>query len=256
MRIFRASYLLVGCIGGVFGWVAHSILQQYESPPSVSRDAKTVATTKLPASAGANTARPLSTQSGAGPAESHDPAASPDSQGNISEMPQGERVVLVPHQSNEIVAMPSTKDTASATDAPPDPMADLLNSMTIWCRFDPGNGAHLRDEKITMYDLTYQGGPITYESIDMDAGTARMTGSAGATGSQAGVLDVLATSTRAGLHFSAVNSRGELVVTTVFGTVDNRGRHAAVMTTHGMHAFDGSFQTYGACETGASKPKG
>jgi hypothetical protein len=42
-------------------------------------------------------------------------------------------------------------------------------------------------------------------------------------------------------------------VTTVFGEVDKNRRHLAVMTTHGTHAFDGSFQTYGACDTGPPK---
>ena len=101
-----------------------------------------------------------------------------------------------------------------------------------------------------MYELAYQGGPISYESIDVDSGTARMTGSEGATGSLEGALDVRATATRAGLHFSAFNSRGELLVTTVFGAVDKQGRHLAVMTTHGTRATDGSFQTYGTCDIG------
>lgn len=81
-----------------------------------------------------------------------------------------------------------------------------------------------------------------------------MTGSEGATGSREGVLDVLVTATRAGLHFSAFNARGELNVTTVFGAVDKHGRHLAVMTTHGMRG-DGSYQTYGACDTGSPKPR-
>jgi len=101
-----------------------------------------------------------------------------------------------------------------------------------------------------MYELAYQGGPISYDSIDIDSGTARMTGSEGATGSLDGELDVRVTATRAGLHFSAFNSRGELLVTTVFGAVDKHRRHLAVMATHGTNAWDGSFQVYGACDTG------
>jgi hypothetical protein len=89
----------------------------------------------------------------------------------------------------------------------------------------------------------------------MDSGTARMTGSEGATGSREGVLDVLVTATRAGLHFSAFNSREELVVTTVFGRVDKQGRHLAVMTTHGSHPFNGSYQTYGSCDAGSQKSR-
>jgi hypothetical protein len=120
--------------------------------------------------------------------------------------------------------------------------------MKLGCKCDPGNGAWLRDGNIAKYDLAYQGGPVTFETIDLTAGTARMTGGAGATGSIEGILVVLASTTRAGLHFSAVNSRGELVIATVFGAVDKNGRHLSVMTTHGMHHFNGSYQIYGSCD--------
>jgi hypothetical protein len=148
--------------------------------------------------------------------------------------------------------MPNSRDdatqTATTESAASTLPADLQKSMKLWCKYDPGNGAHLRDGIITKYDLAYQGGPVTFESIDIGSGTARMTGSSGATGSNEGILDVLASTTHAGLHFSAVNSRGELVVTTVFGAVDKNGRHPSVMTTHGMHAFNGSYQIYGSCD--------
>jgi len=139
----------------------------------------------------------------------------------------------------------STSATESADSKLP---GDLQKSAKLWCKYDPGNGAHLQDGIITKYDLAYQGGPVTFETIDISAGTARMTGSPGATGSLEGVLDVLASNTRAGLHFSAVNSRGELMLTTVFGAVDKNGRHPSVMTTHGMHPFNGSYQIYGSCD--------
>ena len=75
-----------------------------------------------------------------------------------------------------------------------------------------------------------------------------MTGSVGATGSREGVLDMQMVTTHAGLHFSAVNSRGALLVTTVFGALDQGDRHWAVMTVHGRQADDGSFQVYGSCD--------
>ena len=99
---------------------------------------------------------------------------------------------------------------------------------------------------MAMFELADR--PIAYDSIDIAAGTARMTGSAGATGSSEGFLDVHMVATHAGLHFSAVNSRGELLLTTVFGALDEGGRHWAVMTVHGRQADDGSFQVYGSCE--------
>jgi hypothetical protein len=263
MRTDLANCLIVGYIGGALGWVAHSTLQQRESQTSASRDTESVVRASSPTPSDPdNTARPQSTskrsraQSDTQPAESNGSAASSDVEEGTSETPESAAFVLVPDRSSDVLAMPSNDRSASAAageSAVKDPLADLLDSMTIWCRFDPGNGAWLREENISMYELAYQGGPISYDSIDIDSGTARMTGSAGATGSREGVLDVLVTATRAGLHFSAFNSREELNVTTVFGAVDQHGRHLAVMTTHGARA-DGSYQTYGACDTGAPKP--
>jgi hypothetical protein len=243
------------------GWAAHTMVQQSESQTSASQDTESVA---QPISENPpDTARPQSTptqrrsQSDA-KTEFNNSAASSDAEKEISETPESTAFVLVPDRSSDALAMPSSDRGASAGEgtADKDPLADLLSSVTIWCRFDPGNGAQLQDGNITMYELSYQGGPISYDSINIESGTARMIGSAGATGSPEGVLDVLVTATRSGLHFSAVNSRGELTVTTVFGAVDKHGRHSAVMTTHGTHAFNGSYQAYGACDTGSPKPDG
>jgi seryl-tRNA synthetase len=59
-----------------------------------------------------------------------------------------------------------------------------------------------------------------------------------------GCLDMVAR--RAGLHFSVVNSRGELFLTTLFGALYESDRRWAVMTIHGRQADDGSFQVYGS----------
>lgn len=254
MRNGLASYLFVACIGGALGWVAHSTLQQRENQTSASRTRGAVARAISPISADPHsTARPKSTPGAQSDAQSS--AAGSDLEGE-TQPPEGAAFVLEPDRPREALAMPSDDREESATGGATDKdsLANLLNSMKIWCRFAPGNGAWLREDKISMYELAYQGGPISYDSIDIDSGTARMTGSEGATGSPEGALDVRATATRAGLHFSALNSRGELLVTTVFGAVDKHGRHLAVMTTHGTRAWDGSFQIYGACDTGSPMP--
>jgi len=126
------------------------------------------------------------------------------------------------------------------------PLTGLLTSEKISCRFDPKNGARVNGPNISMYELADR--PVTYDSIDITAGTARMTGSVGATGSREGVLDMQMVATHAGLHFSAVNSRGELLLTTVFGALDESGVRRAVMTVHGRQADEGSFQVYGFCD--------
>jgi len=245
MRHGLVSYLVVSCIAGALGWVAHSTLQRREDQTSASQASGSMPRGISPTAAGPDKAtRPQSPPRA--PSDAHDSDTSPD------QTPKAAAFVLAPDQSSDALAMPSSDRAKSAAGdtADKDPLADLMKSMKIWCRFDPGNGAWLREDKISMYELAYQGGPISYESVNIESGTARMTGSAGATGSSEGVLDVLVTATHAGLHFSAFNARGELVVTTVFGAVDKNGRHMAVMTTHGLRAFDGSFQTYGACDTG------
>lgn len=140
-----------------------------------------------------------------------------------------------------------------------DALPDLLSATTVRCRFDPGNGAHLEKDDVAMYEFSYQGGTISYESINLKSGTARMTGGPGAIGSREGSIDVMVTATRAGLHFSAFNVSDELVVTSVFGLVDKQGRHLAVVTTHVGHAFAGTFRIsyhlYGACDTGSQKSR-
>lgn len=254
MRHGLASYLFVACFGGALGWVAHSALQQREHQTSASRAPGSAARAISPTPADPDsTVRPQSTPGAK--SDAHNPAAGSGLE-EKSQPSEGAAFVLAPDRSSDAIAMPSNdrEDSATGGAAEKDPLANLLKSMKIWCRFAPGNGAWMREDRISMYELAYQGGPISFDSIDIDSGTARMTESEGATGSLEGALDVLATATRAGLHFSAFNSRGELLVTTVFGAVDKQGRHLAVMTTHGMRVTDGSFQTYGACDTGSPKP--
>lgn len=254
MRTHLASCLVAGCIGAALGWAAHSMLGHVPGeagyrytdlttppiPPSIERPEDS-ALPQSPSRMVQSDARQVEPK--------------PSSVDRPSNSPERSAFVLAPDRSSDVLAMPSGARQASTAEDAIDPLAELLNSMTIWCRFAPGNGAHLQGESISMYELAYQGGPISYESISVESGTARMIGSAGATGSQEGVLEVLVTATDSGLHFSAFNSRGELVVTTVFGTIDKQGRHSAVMTTHGAHPFNGSYQAYGTCDSGTLEPR-
>lgn len=234
MRHRLASYLIVAFVGGVLGWLAHSMLERRETRTSASQSPALSAREIAPSTPDpAGAALPQAT-----------PVASPE----LSDSRQAEKsaeFVLAPGGTKDLLAI-SPKDR-EATGSDEGAREKLLKSKKIWCRFSPGNGAWLKEDNISMYELAYQGGPFSYESIDLDAETARMTGSEGATGSLEGTLDVRVIASRSGLHFSAFNSRGELLVTTVFGTVDKQGRHLAVMATHGTHPWDGSFQIYGAC---------
>lgn len=244
-----ASCFVAASMGAALGWAAHSML----GPDQGEASRRYAELTTLPIQP--KIERPEASalpQATSRIVHSDTPQVEPEpsSVDRPSNSPEGSTFVLAPDRSSDVLAMPSLAREPSTAEDSIDPLADLLNAMTIWCRFAPGNGAHLQDEGISMYELNYQGGPISYESISVESGTARMIGSAGATGSPEGVLEVLVTATHSGLHFSAFNSTGELVVTTVFGAIDELGRHSAVMTTHGAHPFNGSYQAYGTCDGG------
>jgi hypothetical protein len=224
MRPPVLSLALVGGLGVVAGWWAHSTLSQPEHGSSRAAEAGTPTQNAVIASTPVEPARQQSAPRQASGAQASSRVT--DEVGNSSDAGP---IELVANQPSD--------------DAP---LTGLLNSEKISCRFDPGNAARVNGPNISMYELADR--PITYDSIDITAGKARMTGSVGATGSREGVLDMQMVATHAGLHFSAVNSRGALLVTTVFGALDQGDRHWAVMTVHGRQADDGSFQVYGSCD--------
>ncbi|TLZ17870.1 MAG: hypothetical protein E6K30_08605 [Gammaproteobacteria bacterium] len=104
-----------------------------------------------------------------------------------------------------------------------------------------------------MHTAAWQGDEIVFESVDLEAEKAEMTGTQGATGSSAGKTDVRVTATDTGLHFSGFTPRGKLVVTSVFGAVNGSGRYLAVMSRHGTQFDHESAQFYGSCDTGLPK---
>jgi hypothetical protein len=224
MRPHILGLALVGGLGVAAGWWAHATFSQPEHGSSRAADAGTPAQNAMIAATPVESARQQLAPRQASSAEAGSHAT--DEVGNSSDAGP---IELVANQPSD--------------DAP---LTGLLNSEKISCRFDPGHGARVNGPNIAMYDLADR--PITFDSIDITAGRARMTGSVGATGSREGVLDMQMVATHAGLHFSAVNSRGELLLTTVFGALDQGNRHWAVMTVHGRQADEGSFQVYGSCE--------
>ena len=223
MRRQILGLALVGGLGLVAGWWAHSISQPGHAASRASE-------------AGTSAKNAVMSSTTREPAEQH----------------------LAPLQESGTESSSRvTHEVGDASDAGPielvanqpsddAPLTGLLSAEKISCRFDPGDAARTNGPNISMYELHDR--PVTYDSIDITAERARMTGGIGATGSREGVLDVQMVATHAGLHFSAVNSRGELLVTTVFGALDESDRHWAVMTVHGRQADDASFQVYGACE--------
>ena len=86
---------------------------------------------------------------------------------------------------------------------------DLKNAMMIRCEFKPGATGYWQNQNLSVSLFDWQGGPVTFEVVDLSAGTARMLGGVGATGSQDGVIDVMvaAIGHRASLFSVHANSR-------------------------------------------------
>ena len=225
MRPRILNLALVGGLGVVAGWWAHSSFSQSEDGSSRAAETGTPAR-----NAGVDSMPVEPAPQPLAPRQASGAQASSHVMDEVGISPDAGPIELVPNQPSD--------------DAP---LTGLLTAEKISCRFDPGDRTRVNGpNNISMYGLADR--PITYDSIDITAGKARMTGSVGATGSPDGVLDMNMVATHAGLHFSAVNSRGELLLTTVFGALDEGGRHWAVMTVHGRQADEGSFQVDGACE--------
>ncbi len=130
----------------------------------------------------------------------------------------------------------------------PAPLNALLNASIVRCDFDPGAGAYWSEGNVHTHGVSYSGGQIVYQSIDIQSGTAQMTGMPGATGSTTGELDVRVSANDAGVHFAGFTPAGSLIVTSVYATVDQSGRYSAVMSRHGQGPGHESIQVYGACD--------
>ena len=132
---------------------------------------------------------------------------------------------------------------------------DLKNAMMIRCEFKPGATGFWLNQNLSVSLFEWQGGPVTFEVVDLNAGTARMLGGVGATGSQEGTIDAMVTATGTGLHFSSFTPTRVLVVSTVFANLDRSGKYRAVMSRHGSPTFyeNISEQNYGSCDIGLSQ---
>lgn len=130
-------------------------------------------------------------------------------------------------------------------------LAELLNPTDVRCEFGAGNGGNWPTGTLNVHDAEWQGGPIEYQSVNLDAGTAQMIGTVGATDSLDGSIDARVIATSVGLHFLALTSNGYLLTTTVFNERDSNGRFFGVMSRHeGPRGpiFTEGAQFYGVCD--------
>ena len=125
-------------------------------------------------------------------------------------------------------------------------LKSLLSSSTVSCDVSAAQGASWSGIGPQVHGISYQGGPFSFQAIDLQSGTATMAGDTGFTG---GELPVRVTATDDGLHFVGFNRTGGLVMVTVYSAVDGAGNYRMVMSQHG-HLFNNeSAQFYGACDT-------
>lgn len=141
------------------------------------------------------------------------------------------------------------QSAASSAQAPT--LDDQLDSANIRCTFGPGNGGSWPQGKLTVGDAAWQGGPVDFQSIDYDAGTAQMLGNVAR--SRAGQVPVTVSKTNSGLNFTGSAANGTLTVITMFSSFDNAGHHTAVLSMHdGQQGMD-TAQFCGFCDSGLKR---
>jgi hypothetical protein len=138
---------------------------------------------------------------------------------------------------------PSNEEDAEASEKPA--FSELQKLNRISCDFTDGfNNGFVWEGKLQQGGASWQGGPIVYEMIDPENGTAQMIGNAGATGSLEGRADARVMSRPNRVEFLSDLKNGQLVLTTVYAQQDERGGHIAVMSRH--EGQNGPFSSYGS----------
>lgn len=250
MRVQIAKY----ACGVAVGWFAHVILEHgSDRSPNVQKTGDVVRVSAV----------------GTALDPTHEPdssAADADLRSGVASQGEAGGNSRVAGESFSSLAGPSTNDrrsgaslaaTASSRELPglnsqrgATPLEGLSHTTSIRCEFSPGNGANWSDGKIQLHGAAWQGGPIVYDSVNVDAGTAHMTGSEGATGSSTGESNVHVASTSVGLHFWGVTAGGRLIATTIYDPPVAIGRYVAVMSRHADPLVEReSAQFYGTCDT-------
>jgi hypothetical protein len=141
--------------------------------------------------------------------------------------------------------LPNRRDgDASAT-----PAADLLGSPRISCDFDAGNNTGMRSGEVLTVGggAQWRGDLLIYDLVDAAAGTARLTGNPGVTGSPSGEAKVQVVTEGTRVFLSGFLANGAFVMVTIFDDLDNVGRHIAVMSRH-ERTFSYASQFLGTCE--------
>jgi hypothetical protein len=255
MREYGGKLLLVLCAGALIGWFARGTIGDRAERSRL--DNPTVASTPLldagrfstssQSSPGANTRPPKEGKKAAESPRTVGAASAPAAR--IDRLPIGRA------NSGDSLADTASQTVSSAnlTHSDPDirpqgtPLQDLLTSTSIGCTFGAGNSAEWPSGKLRIGTSAWQGGPVDFQSIDINAGTAQMNGS-GVTRIRSASIGVTVVPTDSGLNISGIVGHGTLVVTTIFSRLDAAGHHIAVMSSHGLIGME-TAQFYGTCDT-------
>jgi hypothetical protein len=242
VQIRASIVLLIGAVGGaVGGWFAHRAFVVPESlvGGSLIRDAAVAGGSESSArqSLPRNSVREPFVQS-------------TKVESGVADTARGGETPL--HSAGESAARASTSAVAeSAQAAAPLSQAptldNLLDAVNIRCTFGPGSGGSWPQGKLIFGDAAWQGGPVDFQSIDYDAGTAQMLGSVAR--SRAGQVPVNVATTSSEVNFTGTSANGTLTVITMFARFNNEGHHTAVLSMHdGQQGMD-TAQFYGFCDS-------
>jgi hypothetical protein len=147
--------------------------------------------------------------------------------------------------------IPATAEKDTETSDEPE-LTELQKLNRISCDFTDGfNNGSVWEGKLQQGSASWQGGPIVYDMIDAENGTAQMIGNPGATGSLEGRADARVMSRSNRLEFLSDLKNGQLVLTTVYGQRHDLGGYIAVMSRH--EGQNGPFTSYGSQFLGSCK---
>jgi hypothetical protein len=139
----------------------------------------------------------------------------------------------------------STQPSAPSNQKPT--LDDIRHSVNIRCAFGPGNGGSWPNGKLVVGDAAWQGGPVEFQSINYDAGTAQIVGQV--TRSPTAEVPATVTTSDSDVTFTGRAANGTLTVISIFGKFDNSGHHTAVLSMHdGKDELDIA-QFYGDCDS-------
>lgn len=124
-----------------------------------------------------------------------------------------------------------------------DAFGRLLKARSLRCDIQRGTQASWDGGNLKLEPATYgEGGRVTFDSIDIRSGKARLIGNAGAG-------DIQVVPTAVGLTFVEQTAFGNLNFTTVFGTYDSPSSRRLITVTSRHQDLHGPFpsQYHGTC---------